>query len=268
MDILKRTLAPITLEAWQEIDRQAKLVLTAYLSARKFVDVTGPQGWDYAAVPLGRLDVPKGQKKEEVQYGIHAVLPLVECRAPFVLDVWELDNIIRGAKDIELKSLEEASRKIALFEENAIFNGFGAGRIVGMKDACRHKPIAFTKNPAGFLEAVSQGVGTLIGASVGGPYALVVNPDLWQLIASYAEGFPLQQHVQGILEGPIVYSHSSKGGYLVSTRGQDLELVIGQDFAVGYQSHTSTEVTLFVTESFTFRVIEPAAYVPLTPKTK
>lgn len=268
MDILKRTLAPITLEAWQEIDRQAKLVLMAYLSARKFVDVTGPQGWDYAAVPLGRLDVPKGQKKEGVQYGIHAVLPLVECRASFVLDVWELDNIIRGAKDIELKSLEDAAREIALFEEDAIYNGFEAGRIVGMKEACRHKPIAFTKSPAGFLEAVSQGVGTLIAASIGGPYALVVNPDLWQLIASYAEGFPLQQHVQGILEGPIVYSHSSQGGFLVSTRGQDLELVIGQDFAVGYQSHTSTEVTLFVTESFTFRIIEPAAFVPLAPKAK
>ena len=268
MDILKRTLAPITLEAWQEIDRQAKLVLTAYLSARKFVDVTGPQGWDYAAVPLGRLDVPKGQKKEDVQYGIHAVQPLVEARASFVLDVWELDNIIRGAKDIELKTLEDATRKIALFEEQAISNGFEPGCILGLKQACRHKPIVFAKNPAGFLEAVSQGVGALIAKSVGGPYGLVVNPDLWQLIASYAEGFPLQQHVQGILQGPIVYSHSSEGAFLVSMRGQDLELIIGQDFAVGYQSHTSAEVTLFVTESFTFRVIEPSAFVQLIVKKK
>jgi uncharacterized linocin/CFP29 family protein len=268
MDILKRSLAPITLEAWQEIDRQATLVLMAYLSARKFVDVVGPQGWDYAAVPLGRLDVPKGQKIEDVQYGIHAVQPLVECRGSFVLDVWELDNIIRGAKDIELKTLEEATRKIAVFEEDAIFNGFEAANIVGMQKACRHKPIPFVKNPQGFLEAVSQGIGTLIAASIGGPYALVVNPDLWQLIASYAEGFPLQQHVQGILDGPIIYSHASKGGFLVSTRGQDLELIIGQDFAVGYQSHTSAEVTLFVTESFTFRIIEPAAFVHLAPKPK
>lgn len=41
MDILKRELAPITLEAWSEIDAQATRSLTATLSARKVVDVTG-----------------------------------------------------------------------------------------------------------------------------------------------------------------------------------------------------------------------------------
>jgi uncharacterized linocin/CFP29 family protein len=44
MDILKRELAPIPMEAWTEIDAQATRSLTATLSARKVLDVTGPMG--------------------------------------------------------------------------------------------------------------------------------------------------------------------------------------------------------------------------------
>ena len=42
----------------------------------------------------------------------------------------------------------------------------------------------------------------------------------------------------------------------------DSELIIGQDFSVGYQSHTNTEVNFFITESFTFRTLAPEAIVP------
>jgi uncharacterized linocin/CFP29 family protein len=48
---------------------------------------------------------------------------------------------------------------------------------------------------------------------------------------------------------------------LVASRGGDLELTVGQDFAVGYHSHTSNEISLFVTESFTFRVVVPEAII-------
>ena len=50
---------------------------------------------------------------------------------------------------------------------------------------------------------------------------------------------------------------------LVSLRGGDSELIIGQDFSVGYQSHTNTEVNFFITESFTFRTLAPEAIVPV-----
>ncbi len=40
MDILKRELAPIPLEAWAEIDEQATRSLKAMLSGRKVLDVS------------------------------------------------------------------------------------------------------------------------------------------------------------------------------------------------------------------------------------
>jgi uncharacterized linocin/CFP29 family protein len=49
----------------------------------------------------------------------------------------------------------------------------------------------------------------------------------------------------------------------VSLRGGDVELVLGQDFSVGFESADTKKVTFFITESFTFRIIEPRAYVKL-----
>ena len=42
------------------------------------------------------------------------------------------------------------------------------------------------------------------------------------------------------------------GGYLVTTRGGDHELTIGQDVSIGYLSHTDIEVQLYLQETFTF----------------
>jgi uncharacterized linocin/CFP29 family protein len=46
---------------------------------------------------------------------------------------------------------------------------------------------------------------------------------------------------------------------MISQRGGDLELILGQDLAIGCESHNAEQVKLFFTESFTFRVLEPAA---------
>jgi uncharacterized linocin/CFP29 family protein len=43
-------------------------------------------------------------------------------------------------------------------------------------------------------------------------------------------------------------------------------LTLGQDFCIGYESTVEDKVRLFMAESFTFRVIEPAAVVPLVFK--
>ena len=132
MDMLKRSLAPITDEAWAEIQEQAKKTLTSTLTARKFVDVVGPKGWDYTVVPTGRLTVATSQPKDGVKYGIYQAQPLIETRIPFELDIWELDNIARGARDLDLQPVIDAARKAALFEEQAIYHGFKDGAIAGI----------------------------------------------------------------------------------------------------------------------------------------
>jgi uncharacterized linocin/CFP29 family protein len=48
---------------------------------------------------------------------------------------------------------------------------------------------------------------------------------------------------------------------LVSVRGGDLELVLGQDLSIGYDSHTTDTVKLYFTESFTFRIVDPKVMI-------
>ena len=62
----------------------------------------------------------------------------------------------------------------------------------------------------------------------------------------------------------IIYSPYYDGAFLVSTRGGDIELTLGQDFSVGFQGVDEGKIKLYIAESFTFAVYEPRAYVPLT----
>lgn len=266
MDILKRNHAPLTDEAWNEIDSVAREALTASLSARRFVDVDGPHGIDFAAVSLGRLSVPDGQNRDGVCYGICRVLPLIEGRISFTLEQWELDNLNRGARDVELQPLVDAARQAAAFEDNAVFNGLDSGGIAGITQATEHDAVSLPLEDHGVIDAIGDAQVKLLQEGIDGPCALVVGPKVWKVLARNTQGGTLRSLVQGQIDGSVVFSNQLDGALLVSTRGGDLELTLGQDFAIGYLNHDSNSVTLYLTESFTFRVISPEAIVPLTVK--
>lgn len=265
MGFLKREHAPITTEAWSEIDAAAKAGLETQLTGRKIVDVSGPHGWDYSAVGLGRLDLAKKELVEGVESGTRRSLPLVESRARCELDLWELDNASRGAKDVDLGPLEDAVRRSARFEDTAIFNGFEEAGIPGLRDASPHDVIAFELEADRCLDAVSEAVLVLQRASVDGPYALVLGSKLFRFVASATAGYPLIRRVSSLVGGKVLESELVEGGLLVSLRGGDFELILGQDFSVGYEAHDARTVRVYVTESFTFRILEPAAVARLVP---
>jgi uncharacterized linocin/CFP29 family protein len=54
-------------------------------------------------------------------------------------------------------------------------------------------------------------------------------------------------------------------GAVLSQRGDDFVFDSGQDIAIGYRSHDAEDVTLYLEESFTFRLLEPDAVVALDP---
>ena len=260
MDILRKSLAPISDAAWEEINEEAVVVLKSVLSARRFVDVEGPKGWAYEAVSLGRLDVPANQKGS-VKYGINKVLPLVETRIPFELDIWELDNAARGAGDIDLDPLDEAGRKIAEFEEDVIYNGFKQSAIEGIKKASGLKPVKFPERIEDLPNVVTECINKFIESSVEGPYTLVLSSDKWEKLMGHSNGYPLKRVVADLLKGKIIMAPSIKDSFMVSERGGDFKLTIGQDFSIGYESHDAKKVRLYFTESFTFQAFEPNAIV-------
>jgi uncharacterized linocin/CFP29 family protein len=267
-DILKGSLAPLTEEAWSEIKDAAKQTLKPLLSARKIVDFEGPKGWDFSAVNLGRLDVPKKSSGKSVGYGMRKVLPLIEARILFKLNLWELDNISRGAADPDLGPLEEAAKALALFEDNAIYKGLKDGQIDGIIPSASQKALKLPANAQEYAKVVAQGIDAMRADGIGGPYALVLSPAAYQVVMqAVGPGYPVRRGLEKLLGGDdlIMRSGALDGGVLLSTRGGDFEMTVGADLSIGYSSHDSEEVHLFLTESFTFRVLEPAAAVELKP---
>lgn len=53
---------------------------------------------------------------------------------------------------------------------------------------------------------------------------------------------------------------------LLSHRGDDFQLSVGQDLSIGYAGHDREKVHLYLTESFAFRVLERGAAVYLKPR--
>lgn len=262
MDILKRELAPMTTKVWQEIESRAAEILRSRLSARKVVHVEGPKGWDYTAVPEGRLDLV--DDSGDVKSGVFRVAPLSEARVRFSLNRWEMDNLNRGAKDIDLDSLDAAAEKIADFEEKAIYHGFKAGGIVGLDEASTHKPVAFGKDGSSIMESITIALVTLRASHAQGPVSLIVGTKAWLSLNKEVQGIPLIERIERLIGGKVVHSLAIDGAYLLPFDDENLELTIGQDFAIGYESHDTKEVTLFLTESFTFRVLDPNLIVPFT----
>jgi len=264
MDILKRSIAPITEEAWNEIDSQARKTLKEQLTARRFVDISGPHGWDFGAVVTGHLKVNKPCDKNDVCWGVHVVQPLVEFRVPFELETWDLDDAIRGAKDLDLDPLIDATRNAALFEEKVIYNGFEPAGITGLSQVnLGNKTSISLDSTTTIMSSLLSAIIKLKEDSIEGPYMLLASHKLWQALNIQGEGYPLMKRVSSIFESGVVLVPHIQGALVVSTRGGDFELTLGQDFCIGYESTMENKVRLFIAESLTFRIIEPKAVVPL-----
>ncbi len=265
MDLLKRQKAPIVDEAWNQIDDEARRVLKLHLAGRKLVDFSGPHGWDLGAVNTGRLKHIDHGPVEHVGHAIRDVRPLIELRAPILLPILELDYAARGASDLDLDPVVLAAESVARAEDDAIFHGFAEGKITGIIEASPHTPIEVRSSQA-WPTAVSAAKEVLRMAGIDGPYALALGIDAYdELTADGEDGYPLRNRIEErVTEGSLIWAPALKeGAVLMSTRGGDYELTVGQDLSVGYASHDRTTVELYLTESFTFRVLEDKAAILL-----
>ena len=117
-----------------------------------------------------------------------------------------------------------------------------------------------------YPHAIANATNLLRQAGIEGPYALAVSPQGYSRIVETTEhgGYPLHEHLTKILGGDVVWAPGLDGAVVVSKRGGDFILDVGQDFSIGYTRHDAELVTLYLEESFNFRVTEPDAAVVLT----
>lgn len=265
MNHLMRELAPIADEAWEQIDAEASRSIKHFLAARKLVDFTGPLGWRHSAIDVGRIDPLDAGPLDGVEVAVREVTPLIEVRSVFSLDRVELAAAERGASDIDLAAVIAAGRAAALAEDHMVFHGYDPGAVVGMATASPHGAVAISNDYSHYPEHVAQAVACLRVADVAGPYAIALGARCFTGVTETTEhgGYPVFEHIRQILEGPIVWAPAVDGAVVLSQRGGDFELTIGEDFSIGYRSSDAASVDLYIEESLSFRINTPEAAVQL-----
>jgi len=262
---LLREHAPVTEAGWRLLDDEARERLTPGLAARKLVDFSGPHGWDYSATSLGRVEEIADPPGEGIAASQRRVLGLVELRAHFSISRAQLDDAERGAADVDLETLDAAARRIVIAENASVFHGLGAAGITGIAEGSPQDRITLGEDCEVYPRHMAKAVDALRAAGIDGPYGLALSPEGHAHVLETAEhgGYPLLQHLQQILAGPIVWSPGVNGGVVVSLRGGDFLFESGQDLSIGYENHDADSLQLYLEESFSFRVATPEAAVAL-----
>jgi uncharacterized linocin/CFP29 family protein len=265
MNNLHRELAPISDEAWGQIEEEAARTFKRHLAGRRVVDVAGPAGLEFSAVGTGRvseIDAPaKGMRAR-----LRTVSPIVELRAPFTLNRDEIDDVARGAQDADWQPVKDAARQIAFAEDGAIFEGYAAASIEGLRQGSSNPPVILPADVREYPAAIAQALSQLRVAGVDGPYSVLLSAEAYTEVSETSDhGYPVIQHIKRLLTGDIIWAPAITGAMVLTTRGGDFSLHLGQDLSIGYLSHTDTEVTLYLEETLTFAMLTSEAAVGCTP---
>ena len=268
MNNLHRELAPISDAAWRDIEEETTRTLKRNLAGRRVVDVNGPGGINLSAVGTGHLKTiaPPGD-------GILArqrdVKTLVEFRVPFELDRQQIDDVERGANDSDLQPAKDAAQKIAYAEDRAIFEGYAAAGIRGIRQGTSNPTMTLPADVRQYPAAIAQALNQLRLVGVNGPYSVVLGADAYTGLAETSDnGYPVLEHVKKLVKDVIIWAPAVAGAFVLTTRGGDFGLHIGQDVSIGYLSHTESAVRLYLQETLTFILLTAEAAVALAPSAK
>jgi uncharacterized linocin/CFP29 family protein len=263
MNNLHRELAPISDAAWADIETEARRTFEQNVAARRVVDLAGPDGPGLASVNTGHLsdvDAPA----DGVIAKLRTAQPLVQLRVPFTVNRQDVDDVERGAQDPDWQLVKDAAKKIAFAEDRAILEGYAAAGITGIRESSSNPALTLPAEARDYPTAVSQAVSALRLAGVGGPFSLLLSADAYTMVSETSDhGYPIREHLARVIDGEIIWAPAIDGALLISARGGDFQLRLGQDLSIGYLSHDADSVQLYFQESLTSLVYTAEASVSL-----
>jgi uncharacterized linocin/CFP29 family protein len=265
MNNLYRDLAPITEEAWDEIEVEARRTFKRHIAGRRVVDVSESAGPTAAAVGTGRLIDVKPPSDGVISH-LRASKPLVRLRVPFTLSRSEIDDVERGSQDSDWDPVKTAAKKLAFAEDRAIFEGYSDALIDGIRSCGSNPALTLPKDTREFPDVISQALSSLRLAGVEGPYAVLLSADAYTKVSETTEhGYPIREHIRRLVQSDIIWAPAIDGAFVLTTRGGDFDLQLGTDVSIGYLSHDAETVQLYMQETLTFLCYTAEASVALSP---
>src|SRR5262245_47328913 len=160
MNNLHRALAPISDPAWAQIEEETSRTLKRYLAGRRVVNVRGPSGPGLSAVGTGHLRSIAAPRNGIIARQREAKA-LVELRMPFELDRQAIDDVERGANDSDWQPAKDAAKAIAFAEDNAIFDGYAAAGIAGLRQGTSNPRMTLPDDVRAYPEVIAQALSQL-----------------------------------------------------------------------------------------------------------
>ena len=264
MNNLHRELAPISDAAWAEIEEESSRTLKRYLAGRRVVDVRGPGGTALSAIGTGHLrDV--AAPGEGILARQRELKPLVELRVPFELDRRQIDDVERGADDADWQPAKDAARLLAFAEDRAIFEGYAAAGIGGIRNGTSNPVMLFPADVRAYPDVIAQALSQLRLVGVNGPYSVLLSADAYTKLSETSDqGYPVMQHIKRLVDGDIIWAPAITGAFVLTARGGDFGLYLGEDVSIGYMGHDDKTVRLYLEETFTFLLHTTEASVAIT----
>ncbi|RQS03444.1 bacteriocin [Burkholderia sp. Bp9002] len=266
MNNLHRELAPISSAAWSQIEEEVARTFKRSVAGRRVVDVEGPGGTELSSIGTGHLldlDAPRDQ----VGAKLREVKALVELTVPFELGRDAIDSVARGARDADWQPAKDAAQRLAFVEDSAIFDGYTAAGIAGIRQASSNRALTLPADVRDYPAAIGEALEALRLAGVDGPYSVLLGADAYTALGEAREhGYPVIDHIKRIVSGEIIWAPAITGGCVLSTRGGDFALHLGEDVSIGYRSHNDDVVHLYLRETFTFLMLTSEASVAVAPQ--
>jgi len=190
-------------------------------------------------------------------------------RVPFEVSRQEIDDVERGSDDSNWQPAKDAAKKLAFAEDRAMFNGYRDANIQGIRESTSNPVETLPADVRAYPDAIARALSQLRLAGVNGPYSVLLGAAEYTALAETGDhGYPVLEHVKRIVDSSPIWAPAIEGAFVLTTRGGDFELSIGQDASIGYLSHNDSAVQLYLQETFVFRVLTSEAAVALAPSQK
>ena len=178
MNNLHRELAPISAAAWADIEAEARRTFKRQSPAAASSTSRQPDGAALAAVATGHLDRSAARPTACIAHCGAATAARRAAGAVHGRAGDDVDDVERGAKDADWQPVKDAARPIAFAEDRAVFEGYPAAGIAGMRaellqpgaDPARRRPgLPERGQPGGERAAAAR--------ASSGPYTLLLSAE-------------------------------------------------------------------------------------------
>ena len=247
----------------QQIQEEASRTIKRNLAARRVVDVAGPFGFEFASVTTGHVaEIAAPATGWSPGRGWCCRWSRSGCRSPWIGRPSTTSPAARRTRIGNRSRTRRPPSRTPRIERCS--RAIRRPSIAGIRDV-QQPAIALPDDPRNYPDAVAQALTQLRLAGVEGPYALVLDAEAYTAVAETRDhGYPILDQLNRLVPDAIVWGPALRGGFLLTTRGGDYELTIGQDVSIGYLRHTDTSVDLYLQETFTFAPYTSEASVSLS----